>query len=71
MIARCWWRAAGGGRRAADLHPLEEREGDVVGAVDHRRVHDLPGVISDCHCSVQLNHFIPGFLSYSVAVFLK
>jgi hypothetical protein len=28
-------------------------------------------VISDCHLSVQLNHFIPGFLSYSVAVFLK
>ena len=28
-------------------------------------------VISDCHFAVQLNHFIPGFLSYSVAVFLK
>jgi hypothetical protein len=28
-------------------------------------------VISDCHFSVQLNHFIPGLLSYSVAVFLK
>ena len=28
-------------------------------------------VISDCHFSVQLNHFIPVFLSYSVAVFLK
>ena len=28
-------------------------------------------VISDCHFSVQLNHFIPGFLSYSVPVFLK
>jgi hypothetical protein len=26
-------------------------------------------VISDCHFSVQLNHFIPGFLSYSVPVF--
>jgi hypothetical protein len=26
-------------------------------------------VISDGHFSVQLNHFIPGFLSYSVAVF--
>jgi hypothetical protein len=26
-------------------------------------------VISDCHCSVQLNHVIPGFLSHSVAVF--
>jgi hypothetical protein len=31
----------------------------------------MPGVISDCHFSVQLNHFIPVFLSYSVAVFLK
>jgi hypothetical protein len=28
-------------------------------------------LISDCHFSVQLNHFIPGFLSYSVPVFLK
>jgi hypothetical protein len=34
----------------------------------------LPGtlrVISDCHFAVQLNHFIRGSLSYSVAVFLK
>jgi hypothetical protein len=28
-------------------------------------------IISDCHFAVQLNHFIPGFLSYSAAVFLK
>jgi hypothetical protein len=28
-------------------------------------------VISDCHFAVQLNHFIPGFLSYPVAVFLQ
>jgi hypothetical protein len=28
-------------------------------------------VISDCHFPVQLNHFIPVFLSYSVAVFIK
>jgi hypothetical protein len=28
-------------------------------------------VISDCHFAVQLNHFIPGFLSYTVAVFRK
>ena len=28
-------------------------------------------VIPECHFSVQLNHFIPGFPSYSVAVFLK
>ena len=26
---------------------------------------------SDCHFVVQLNHFVSGFLSYSVAVFLK
>jgi hypothetical protein len=35
---------------------------------------DQPGAnraVSDCNFSVQLNHFIPGFLSYSVAFFLK
>jgi hypothetical protein len=26
-------------------------------------------VISDCHFAVQLNHFIPVLLSYSVAIF--
>jgi len=30
-----------------------------------------PRVISDCHFAVKLNHFIPDFRSYSVAVFLK
>jgi hypothetical protein len=30
-----------------------------------------PRVISDCHFAAQLNHLTPGFLSYSVAVFLK
>jgi hypothetical protein len=29
------------------------------------------GVISACHFAVQLNHFIPGFLSYPVAIFVK
>ena len=29
------------------------------------------GLISDRHFSVQLNHFIPGFLSYSVPVSRK
>ena len=33
--------------------------------------HGETRVIPDCHFSVQLNHFIPSFLSYSVAVFLK
>ena len=28
-------------------------------------------VISDCHFALQLNSFVPGFPSYSVAVFLK
>ena len=28
-----------------------------------------PRVISDCHFAVQLNHFIPGLLSYLVPVF--
>jgi hypothetical protein len=31
---------------------------------------DLVRVISDCHFAVQLTRFIPGFLSYLVAVFL-
>jgi hypothetical protein len=30
-----------------------------------------PRVISDCHFAVPLNHFMPGFRSNSVAVFLK
>jgi hypothetical protein len=30
-----------------------------------------PRVISDCHFAVPLNQFIPGFLYYSIAVFLK
>jgi hypothetical protein len=43
--------------------------GPVVGwALDK---HGARRVISDCHFAVQLNHFIPGFLSYSVAGFLK
>jgi hypothetical protein len=41
-----------------------------------RRVRPTPAsaaarVISDCHFAVQLRHFIPGFLSYSVTVFLQ
>jgi hypothetical protein len=31
----------------------------------------LRRVIFDCHFAVQLGHFIPVLLSYSVAVFLK
>ena len=30
-----------------------------------------PRVISDCHFTAQLNHFIPVLLAYSVTVFLK
>ena len=33
--------------------------------------HGVPRVISDFHFAVQLNHFIPGFILYPVAVFLK
>jgi hypothetical protein len=33
--------------------------------------HGVPRVISDSHFAVQLNHFIPDFLSYLVAFFLK
>ena len=40
----------------------------VPGSCARRRP---PRVISDCHSAVQLNHFIRGFLSYSVAVLLK
>ena len=40
---------------------------------DHAALHLLgqPSVISDCHFAVQLNHFIPSFLSYSVPLCLK
>ena len=31
----------------------------------------MPRILSDYHFAVQLNHFIPDFLSYSLAVFLK
>jgi hypothetical protein len=41
------------------------------GCVSDSQAGGAPRVISDCHFAVQLNHFIPGFLSYSVAVFLK
>jgi hypothetical protein len=34
-------------------------------------LESIPRVISNRHFSVQLNHFIPGFLSYSVPVFLR
>jgi hypothetical protein len=36
-----------------------------------RALEGAARVISDCHFSVQIDHFIPGFLSYSVPVFLK
>jgi hypothetical protein len=55
--------------------------GQVVADVQHfagrgptrqsLEVGDAPRVISDCHFSVQLNNFIPVFLSYSVAFFRK
>jgi hypothetical protein len=51
----------------ADIMPGSDTAiecGMNVTTVGHR-------VIFDCHFAVQLNHFIPGFPSYSVAVFLK
>jgi hypothetical protein len=45
---------------SAPAPPLEELVPGVAGRV-----------ISDCHFAVQLKHFIPVFLSYSVAVFLN
>ena len=36
-----------------------------------KKLDGVDRAISDCHFSVQLNHFIPGFLSYSVPVSLK
>jgi hypothetical protein len=46
------------------------------GGHGRRRLHNgmtpvSARVISDRHFAVQLNHFIPGFLSYSVAVLSK
>jgi hypothetical protein len=61
-------------RDAVRLTRRERGEPEVEGVA--RLVHaveevlDAPKVISDCHFAAQLNHFIPGFLSYPVAVFL-
>ena len=52
------------GPAAAGLGGLRLRRADRARRGAHR-------VISDCHFAVQLNHFIPGFLSYSVAVCRK
>ena len=41
------------------------------GGTDLARGRGGGRVISDCHFVVLLNHFIPGFLSYSVAVCLR
>jgi hypothetical protein len=41
------------------------------GVVILRRGARLGSQLSDRHFAVQLSQFIPGFLSYSVAVFLK
>jgi hypothetical protein len=53
---------------------LKDGDGAVVDENDDDPNDENYGthrVISDCHFAVQLNHFIPGFLSYSVAVFPK
>ena len=52
-------------------HPRLAEAFALIGMPDARAAHDRgeARVISDRHFAVQLNHFIPGFLSYSVAVF--
>ena len=57
LTARRWPAAAAPGRR--------RRTGAPPRAPPHLRV------TSDGHFAVQLNHFMPGVPSYSVAVFLK
>ena len=61
----------GAGRRPGRLHrhalPLPPGRGPPL--PPGRR--PTPVVISDCHFAVQLNRFIPGSLSYSVASFSK
>jgi hypothetical protein len=39
--------------------------------LDDRSAEACRRVVSDCHFAVPLNHFIPGFLSNSVAIFQK
>jgi hypothetical protein len=51
----------------ADLASL----GTGIARGDPSTWHGDRRAISDCHFSVQFNHFIPVLLSYSVAVFLK
>ena len=82
---RSWCSHLRCGRRRA-LLAAEERvhlgqpRGDALGPLVRRARlrtgvalrQQAPGrVISDCHFAVQLNHFMPGFLSKSVAVFSK
>jgi hypothetical protein len=57
----------GGGQRA------RQRRAELgLGLVAQAAARPAPrlGVIPDCRFAAQLNHFIPGFLSYSVDVFL-
>ena len=58
-------------RYSADFFLLKELIQNADDARDGRWRRLALRVISDCHFSVQLNHFIPVFLSYSVAVFQK
>ena len=56
--------AVGIGEYDASLGPIQaENYFELVGGANT--------VISDCHFAVQLNHFVPGCLSYPVAVFFK
>ena len=60
QVSAAGWREA---RRRRGYAVVEEALGNAA-AVGVR-------VISDCHFAAQLNHFMPGSLSYSVAAFLK
>jgi hypothetical protein len=60
--------AEGAGRRRETRRPLPDQV-DLQQRDGH--VQRAGGAISDCHFAAQLNQFIPGFLSGSVAVFPK
>jgi hypothetical protein len=66
MAAKQAAAAAGGAGASAGTESQAE---EFLGLLDPGGPVGLYPIV--CHFSVQLNHFIPGFLSYSVAVFLK
>jgi hypothetical protein len=81
--AACLANATGCGAWFSKLPPEDDRGGGAptgdcllyaVATAAQLRRGNCPGtsrVTSDCHFAVQLNHFIPALLSYSVAAFLN